>query len=104
MKATIFSSYFEALALLLGKSAHHYFTATEFVAGGESACSRCFEDQLAEGHDEPLSAEVASTLVDYAANNGTVAGVEIAIGDEHKGYILLHYTHDGDVVRFVAFQ
>lgn len=104
MKASIFNSYFDALAHLLGKSAHHYFTATEFVAGGESVCSRGFEDELAEGQDEPLSAEVASTLVDYAANNGTVAGVAVASGDAHMGYILLHYTHDGDIVRFVTFQ
>ena len=104
MKSTIFLSYFDALAHVLGKSAHHYFTATEFVAGGDSACSRGFEDELAEGHDEPLSAEVARTIVGYAANNGTVARVEIAIGDEHKGYILMHYTHEGDVVRFVTYQ
>lgn len=103
MNTTTTATYLAALAHVT-KYSEHYFTCTEVDWGGsDSASLGCHSAVEATLLSHSLSAAVTETLLDFGMGRDGVDAVCIGARD-HCGYILMHYTEDGEVVRFVAIR
>lgn len=98
------ATYLEALAHVTAGTPH-YFTCTEVagVYGTDSASDglSCAVERLLL--EPSLSADMTSTLLDCSMGSDDVAAVCVGT-EEHLGYIIMHYTTRGDIVRFVAIR
>lgn len=102
----VFRSMLSAVAYVLGDNADHHFEMVEntqtraFILADISSIPAFTPEQLAD----PLAAGIASTFVDFAlGEDSTVAGVTLG-SEAHYGFILSHYTREGEIIRFVAFR
>ncbi len=81
----------------------HVYTITDTETLSQGVYATALEDLNAQLPPEPLSAALASVLVDLRFSKDRTA--IYALGSEaHYGYILAHYSSNSEVLSFHTFM
>lgn len=97
-----FRSMLSAVAFILGEDSDQYFSMVENRQWVADAIEE-LPSWTPEDMKKPGMAEICGTLMDYAVKSPDVVGVSVD-SEKHMGCILAHYTHRGEIVRFVAIK